>query len=83
MSPEAAERLSAALANAGQAYNLGYAMGGGQPPVAQQRDWDWAWDQFYKDGYLVWACRGMQTGQFAEEWHCSPKVKTDYAWPQK
>ena len=59
MNPEAAERFAAALAGASQAYNLGYAMGGGQPLAPRQQDWDWAWDQFYSDGYLAWACRGM------------------------
>ncbi len=83
MNPEAAERFAAALAGASQAYNLGYAMGGGQPLAPRQQDWDWAWDQFYSDGYLAWACRGMQTGKFSEDWHCSTKIKTDYTWPQK
>ena len=34
----------------------------------RSRDYEWAWEQFYhSNGTLVWACRGVQTGQFAEK----------------
>ena len=50
------------------------------PPI----DTEWDWDQFYNDSYqLVWACRGVQTGQFADEGRCYSKFQTDSRWPQK
>jgi len=40
-------------------------------------DVDWDWDQFYHStGSLVWACRGIQTGQFADLYRCSGKSST-------
>jgi hypothetical protein len=56
-----------------------YAGGGG----GTASDYDWAWDEFYNRGVLVWACRGMQTGQFAEQTRCTYKPKNDYTWPAK
>ncbi len=48
------------------------------------KDRDWAWDQFYHStGSLVWACRGVQTGQFAEKYRCAGKSQNDYRWPNK
>jgi len=47
-------------------------------------DYSWAWDQFYDQYYnLVWRCRGMQTGQFANDYQCASKIKSDFTWPQK
>ena len=47
-------------------------------------DRDWDWDQFYhSSGKLVWACRGIQTGRFAESERCRGKPQTDYRWPNK
>ena len=47
-------------------------------------DNDWEWDQFYNAyGELVWACRGVQTGEFAVLSKCDYKYKTDYTWPGK
>ena len=47
-------------------------------------DTDWAWDQFHHStGSLVWACRGIQTGQFAKHTRCAGKSKNDYRWPNK
>ena len=47
-------------------------------------DYDWAWDQFYhSSGSLVWACRGIQTGRFAEKTKCYGKPKHDNRWPNK
>lgn len=60
--------------------------GAGSAPAAssQSVDSDWDWDQFY-DGYgvLVWRCRGVQTGQFAENSNCAYDSMTDYRWPAK
>lgn len=63
------------------------AKGGGRPsaPItysgaAADREWDW--DQFYNPQYvLVWGCRGVQTGQFADESQCIGRAKTDMRWP--
>ena len=45
-------------------------------------DREWAWDQFYHStGSLVWACRGIQTGQFAKKTRCNGKPQNDYRWP--
>ncbi len=47
-------------------------------------DYDWAWDEFYGEHYrLVWACRGKQTGQFAELEKCTYKPRIDTTWPAK
>lgn len=47
-----------------------------------QSDYDWSWDAFMaQNGQMTWACRGRQTGQFAEQWRCSGKPMNDYAWP--
>ncbi|RZI80860.1 MAG: hypothetical protein EOP38_21150 [Rubrivivax sp.] len=57
--------------------------GGGYGSPAQQ-DYDWAWDQFYTQGYqLVWACRGVQTGEFADQYRCAGKSQSDHRWPGK
>lgn len=56
--------------------------GGGYNPAAYDTEWDW--DQFYNEyRQLVWACRGVQTGQFAEAYRCSGKWQTDARWPSK
>lgn len=58
--------------------------GGGGGGAYQPEDYDWDWDQFYNQyRVLVWACRGVQTGQFAELERCSYKYKTDLRWPKK
>lgn len=47
-------------------------------------DYDWDWDAFYNDNYvLVWRCRGVQTGQFANDSKCSGDTKDDNRWPNK
>jgi hypothetical protein len=49
-------------------------------PVAS--DTEWAWDQYRNDaGNLVWACRGVQTGQFWPEVRCQFLPKLDIRWP--
>ena len=45
-------------------------------------DYAWQWDQFLNDkGQLVWACRGEQTGQFADSSRCAGKAQIDWKWP--
>ena len=56
------------------------------PPAYRQPppDFDWAWDLFFNEHYaLVWACRGVQTGQFADLERCNFKPKNDFRWPSK
>jgi hypothetical protein len=54
--------------------------GGGGPAEAVDLEWDW--DLFYNEyRQLVWACRGVQTGQFADAWRCAGKAKVDTRWP--
>ena len=62
--------------------------GGGAtaPPAtnSQISDYDWDWDQFHNEyGVLVWRCRGIQTGEFAESSKCAYDAMTDYRWPLK
>jgi len=54
-------------------------IGGSQ---ATGQDFDWDWDLFYGERMqMVWACRGVQTGQFAEPYRCQHKAQTDLRWP--
>lgn len=58
--------------------------GGGGGGGAAATDYDWDWDQIYNQyRQLVWVCRGVQTTQFAEAWHCNGKLQTDLRWPNK
>jgi hypothetical protein len=51
-------------------------------PVTASYDSSWDWDQFAdKSGNLVWACRGVQTGQFADQHHCTGRPISDWRWP--
>ncbi len=50
-------------------------------PVIDDTEWDW--DQFYRDGQLVWECRGVQTGRFAPPDQCAGLPMTDWRWPGK
>jgi hypothetical protein len=60
------------------------AVGGGAGYAGANYDYDWEWDQYYGAGYaLVWSCRGVQTGQFAEPYRCNGKMQTDWKWPAK
>ena len=45
-------------------------------------DVEWDWDQFRdQQGLFVWACRGVQTGQFATHDKCFGRLQTDFRWP--
>jgi hypothetical protein len=60
------------------------ASGGGGAGVSTTSDYSWEWDQFYGQyGALVWSCRGVQTGRFAEMHRCSGKAQSDWMWPGK
>jgi hypothetical protein len=42
----------------------------------------WAWDSFRNQyGTLVWACRGVQTGQFSFLVRCHDRPRHDLTWP--
>jgi len=56
--------------------------GGGTGSSYAATDYDWDWDMFYNEyRQLVWACRGVQSGQFADQSRCAYKVKADTRWP--
>lgn len=62
----------------------GAVAGGATGYASTAYDYDWEWDQFYNQNrFLVWACRGVQTGQFAEQYRCAGKLQTDWKWPGK
>ena len=47
-------------------------------------DYDYDWDAFYDQNYnLVWRCRGVQTGRFADNYKCAADLKIDTRWPNK
>lgn len=46
-------------------------------------DLEYAWDAFKHRGRMVWACRGVQTGDFVSESLCAFQPKTDAHWPSK
>jgi hypothetical protein len=74
--------LVAAARNGGVAG--GAAVGGGSGYASTNYDYDWEWDQYYNQNrLLVWSCRGVQTGQFAEPYRCASKLQTDWKWPGK
>jgi hypothetical protein len=48
------------------------------------RDYAWDWDQFYDEHRnLVWACRGIESGQLAESHRCNGRYRSDWRWPGK
>jgi hypothetical protein len=75
--------IGLALVAVGAAVYYGAKKGGAGGQLAQVSDYDWDWDQFYQQGSLVWACRGIQTGQFADQSKCAYKAQTDFRWPGK
>lgn len=45
-------------------------------------DYSYSWDeQNASYGGREWVCRGEQTGQYSELWHCSGRYKIDSRWP--
>lgn len=62
----------------------GYASSSTSSAYSPTSDYDWAWDQFYGASYeLVWACRGIQTGKFADFYRCQYDPRIDNRWPGK
>jgi len=62
------------------------ARGGGGAQVSQRigqvSDYQWDWDAFNDQyGRLTWACRGVQSGEFADLWRCNSKIQSDNRWP--
>ena len=46
-------------------------------------DVSWAWDNFYDEyNNSQWRCRGLNTGQFADDGKCSSKPRLDNTWPR-
>lgn len=79
-SSDAAAAVFGALAIGFAAYATSQSSGGGGGYSAY--DYEWDWDGFYgKDGQWVWACRGVQTGQFALQEKCNYKRVDDDRWP--
>lgn len=73
-----------AAAVAANSSGVGYASPSTSSAYSSASDYDWAWDQFYSASYeLVWACRGIQTGQFANVDKCQYDSKIDSRWPAK
>ena len=57
-----------------------YGGGGYQPKSSSFRtDYDYDWD--YLPGSGKWACRGIQTGKFAETENCQFDLMDDDRWP--
>jgi hypothetical protein len=72
---------AAARGNGGGYIGVGTDYPAYEAPV---RDWQWEWDEYYNKSYqLVWSCRGVQTGQFAELHLCGSKLRVDTTWPAK
>lgn len=79
--PEARERWkTAAAVVAVGALVVAAAKGGGGSTPSQVYDHDWAWDWTINNGRYIWQCRGMQSGQFADNYRCANKSKIDN-WP--
>lgn len=73
-----------AAARNGGAVGGGAVAGGGAGYATTSYDYDWEWDQYYNQNQtLLWSCRGVQTGQFADQQHCLGKAMTDWKWPAK
>lgn len=48
---------------------------------SNRKDTDWDWD--YLKASREWRCRGIQTGQFANNYNCRNDRKDDDRWPTK
>lgn len=56
--------------------------GGGGGGYLASSDYVWRWDQFIDQyGLYEWRCRGVQTGQFADSYHCAGQLQIDSTWP--
>lgn len=58
--------------------------GGYRAPVPAYNVADTQWDWDYMNGgngFPIWVCRGVQTGQFAEEAKCAGRLMNDGRWP--
>jgi hypothetical protein len=56
--------------------------GGGDYSSPSSEDTDWDWDGFYDSyGIFQWRCRGITTGQFADDSNCLWDTKIDDRWP--
>lgn len=77
--------LIAGVAVAAKVARSGGGGGGGANNFAPgATDYAWEWDEFYNQySQLVWACRGVQSGQFADLSQCQGKVRNDWKWPSK
>ncbi len=76
--------LAAAVVVAAATAEGGGSSGTAANTATSSSDYDWDWDQFYSQyGTLTWRCRGIQTGQFAEDYKCAGDAKTDARWPSK
>jgi hypothetical protein len=77
---ERGQRVAAALMGLGTAIRNG----ANTQPQYLPTDYDWDWDAFY-DGYgnLLWRCRGIQSGQFANNSNCQYDYMDDDRWPNK
>ena len=79
--------VGVAAAAAGVATGVAANSGGtytASPPLMHYytSDHEWDWDLFYnEDERLVWACRGIQTGQFAPLANCPYWGRADTRWP--
>lgn len=51
--------------------------------IPELGDYDFAWDQFKHRGRMIWACRGVRTGQVVDSNLCAGKDMVDSHWPDK
>ena len=49
----------------------------------QVYDFAYSWDSFQHRTTTIWACRGVQSGQFVDDSYCAFKPKLDKVWPFK
>jgi hypothetical protein len=59
-----------------------YKAGGAQGYSGAGADYSWDWDAFVDaNGRPTWACRGIQTGRFADSYRCAGRLQVDTTWP--
>ncbi len=55
---------------------------GGGGGYGAPADYQWRWDGFRGAyGNMEWRCRGVETGQFADSYHCAGQPQIDNTWP--